>query len=78
MHKDVAEQLMDKLHQLGALLNQMADLVEPIDDPAERRMLLTGLGELMGRSFTDVMLPIIRQYPELDPDPPYEPPSEKA
>jgi hypothetical protein len=68
MEKDVAERLMHLLRSVEEPLNEAAALIEQISDAEEKRELRRGIGEIMGRTFTDVVTSIIRQYPELDPD----------
>ena len=68
MDKQLAEQLMKKLHSLSVPFNDAAELIEQIPDEDEKKRFRRGLGELMGRAYTDLMIPILRQYPDLDPD----------
>lgn len=68
MDKQLAEQLMEKLHSLDGPINDACELVEQIADKDEMRRYRKGLGELMGHIYTDLMMPILRQYPDLDPD----------
>ena len=68
MDKHLAEQLMKKLHSLDEPINDACELVEQIADEHEMRRFRKGLGELMGHIYTDLMIPILRQYPDLDPD----------
>ena len=68
MDKNLAEQLMNKLHSLDAPINDAVELVEQIPDEDERKRFRKGLGEMMGHIYTDLMIPILRQYPDLDPD----------
>ncbi len=59
---------MVSLERFGEVLNGLAAEIEKIKDIEEKKKYRRGVGELMGRSYTDIMLPIIREYPELDPD----------
>ncbi|UCE07917.1 MAG: nuclear receptor NHR-99 [bacterium] len=68
MERKIAEKLVEIIIGLDEPLNDAAALVEQIDDEQEKRKLRRGLGEIMGRSFTDLILPIIQEYPDLDPD----------
>jgi hypothetical protein len=68
MERKIAERLMRIIIGLDKPLNEVAALVEQIDNEQEKRQLRRGLGEIMGRGFTDLILPIIQEYPDLDPD----------
>lgn len=68
MEKKVAELLMKNLLALSEPLNSATTLIDQISSKDEQAALRRGLGELMGRIYTDLMIPIIEQYPELDPD----------
>jgi len=48
-------------------MNEVVSIVETIEDAAEKKVLRHALGETMCASF-DVLWPLIRQYPDLDPD----------
>ena len=68
MEKETAKKIMVSLERFGEVLNGLAAEIEKIKDIEEKKKYRRGVGELMGRSYTDIMLPIIREYPELDPD----------
>ena len=68
MDRRVAEMLMKDLRALSEPLNSAAALIEQISDKDEQILLRRGIGELMGRIYTDLMIPILKQYPEMDPD----------
>jgi hypothetical protein len=68
MKRNVAIPLMDLLTALGEPLNRAAQLIEQIEDEEERKTFREGIGGIMAHIFTDLEFPIIRQYPELDPD----------
>lgn len=68
MDRDVAELLMRSLVALGEPLNSIAEIVERVADEGDRATLRRGVAEVMARVYTDLQLPIIRQYPDLDPD----------
>ncbi len=52
---------------LSPPLNALDKLSEQIADPDEARAFRRALGELMGSTLT-LLLPIVRQFPDLDPD----------
>ena len=68
MEKETATAIMDKMLELNAFFNRTSELTIEIHDIEERLEIRTKIGKLMADIFTEIMLPIIRQYPELDPD----------
>lgn len=59
---------MRNLLALDEPLNSAAMLVDKIPNKEEQKEFRRGLGEIVGRIYTDLMLPITRQYPDLDPE----------
>jgi hypothetical protein len=55
------------LLSLDEPLNKATEIAKQIADLEERKLIHRGLGDVVGRIFTDIMVPIIRQYPDLDP-----------
>ena len=68
MDRNVAELLMSNLLALDEPLNSSATLVNQIPNKEEQKEFRRGIGEIVGRIYTDLMLPIIKQYPDLDPE----------
>lgn len=68
MDRELATRLMCVLPDVGRPLNEAAQLIEEISDEAEKLKFKRAIGEIMAKLFTDLMLDIIGQYPELDPD----------
>ena len=68
MDKDVAEQLMSQFMAMSGPLNEATRLTEAIPERSDRESIRKGLGTIMGLLYTDLMLPIIAKYPDLDPD----------
>jgi hypothetical protein len=68
MDKTVATKLMDVFEDIGISLNKATHIVNELPDVDEQKVMRRGLGEFMGRLFTDLQLHIIRQHPDLDPD----------
>jgi hypothetical protein len=68
MDRGLAELLMRKLLALSEPLNSIAETIERTTDEAEKAVLRKGIAEIMGRVYTDLELPIIKQHPDLDPD----------
>jgi hypothetical protein len=68
MDKNIAKELMDIFSALGTPLNKAAELIEQINDEDERKGFRRGIAGIMASTDTDLELPIIRQFPDLDPD----------
>ena len=68
MDRATAERLMSLYHRLGDLLNEATRIVDTIPSEEEQRLLRRPLGELMQTSWLEFAAPIVRQYPDLDPD----------
>jgi hypothetical protein len=67
MDRPTAEKLAAALAKLDAQFNEVVGVVETIEDVAEKKELRRALGESMTASL-DALWPLIRQYPDLDPD----------
>ena len=68
MERDVAEKLMAEYARLEAIYGRVEAHLREIEDESERKDLLRGFAEVAGGHFTDLLLPVMRQYPDLDPD----------
>ena len=68
MKKATALQIIDRLAKMSLSMNEVMQAIEAIEDEAEKKEMRQAIGNLVGRSYTDLMMPILRQYPELDPD----------
>ncbi len=68
MDKNLAELLMKKLHALDEPFDDVMDIIEQIPDEEEMNRLRFEMLDLSSRFYTRLMVPILRQYPELDPD----------
>ena len=68
MQKSVAESLMKEMLDIGEHLNAADQLVGKLDDVQELNNYKRAIGNLMGLMYTEVMVPIIKNYPDLDPD----------
>jgi hypothetical protein len=67
MKIDEASKLMEYLLALSEPLNNATELTKSINDPEEAKEVRRRLAGIMS-SVYEAMLPIIREYPELDPD----------
>jgi hypothetical protein len=68
MEKEQASLILDSILSLGDHLNRLDSLIRQIPEENERRRFLVALGNVMVTLTTDMMMPIIHRYPELDPD----------
>jgi hypothetical protein len=68
MEKPHAEATMKALLLISDHLNELDKFSDQLNTEDERRRFRRHLGEVMGRVYVDLMLPIIRKYPHLDPD----------
>jgi hypothetical protein len=68
MDKNIAKELMDIFSALGTPLYKAAELIEQLNDEDERKGFRRGISGIMASIYTDLELPIIRQFPDLDPD----------
>ena len=67
MDKSLASQIVDHILAAERELGALSDLSEKISDEQERRAMRRHLAEAMNR-YTDILMSIVRQYPDLDPD----------
>jgi hypothetical protein len=68
MERAIAEQLMKLLLALDGPLNSATELTDMITDPEERKAVRRSIGELTSQAYTDLIRPIVRQFPDLDPE----------
>lgn len=70
LDKDTATQLLVTIMALEPYLNKVDRVVSGIIDPALKARYATALGNIFQIVTMDFVLPIVSQYPELDPDKP--------
>jgi hypothetical protein len=68
MKKEIAVSLMKNLLMCDSPLNEASALIEQISDEVERKQFRRGIAEVIARIYSDLMIPIERQFPELGPD----------
>lgn len=68
MEREIAEKLMKVLEEFSEPFNRATELIAEISSQEEQRALRRGLAQSITTLDTQVMIPIIRQYPDLDPD----------
>jgi hypothetical protein len=68
MDKALASELMRAISDVGRDLNKTADIIERIIDQNEKRRYRVAIGDLMGNVYIKLMIPIIHEHKDLDPD----------
>ncbi|TDQ83411.1 hypothetical protein A8950_1698 [Dongia mobilis] len=68
MQRALAEQMMDALLRLGPGFNEIDALAREIEDADERGRFIRKLAEGMSVMGYELVMHIVRQYPDLDPD----------
>jgi hypothetical protein len=68
VERNLAALLMRDLLAMSAPLNSATLLTNQIADKEERERFRRGIGTVMNEIYVNLMMPIIRQYPELNPD----------
>lgn len=68
MDKTTANSLMKEMLALSQHIDEAGELTKQIIDENERYVIRKGIADVAGIVYTDIMMPLIRQYPELDPD----------
>ena len=70
MDKDAAEVILKSVLSLGERINDLERVVRDVKDVDERERLLKCLGVVMAELNAGIVLPIVSQYPDMDPDEP--------
>ena len=65
--KETAIALMRELTALAEPLNRATELAMQLNDQNKREAVLRSIGSIMDIAYVDIMRPIIRQHPEVDP-----------
>ena len=68
MEKTVAARLMKLFLELDEPLNKATEIIGELPDQEEQVTMRRGIAEVGSRVYADLMLPIIRRYPDLDPE----------
>jgi hypothetical protein len=67
MEKAVASEVVDAILSLELQMSVLDVLSDKIADDEERREFRRGLAAIM-RAYTDVLMSVVHQHPDLDPD----------
>ena len=68
MDKPLAARFIEACVALNAPIGKLDTLVTEIVDPAEKAAFIQAVGAVIGDIYEKLMIPILRQYPDLDPD----------
>jgi len=68
MNREDAKQLMKIYSSIGELLNSADPIIRNIPDKNERTKILRSLGDMMTDLWLKLERPIVKQFPEFDPD----------
>ena len=68
MDREEAVQLMAGIEKVNAQLNELAETFESIDDAEIKKRVKRAFGQAAGLMWFEIMAPICRQFPDLDPD----------
>ena len=68
MKRDTAVALMDALLRLSPPFDELTDITYQIQDEAERVFVRRRIADAMQSLGYDLVMHIVRQYPDLDPD----------
>jgi hypothetical protein len=68
MDHSSARDLMAIYQRMGAVLNEAEPIIRGLPESPERTKQLRVLGTIMADVWTELMAPIVREHPDLDPD----------
>jgi hypothetical protein len=68
MERELAERLMARIAALNAELNTLDPIARQIAEGSERKGYLHGVAAVMLSVYEELMRPIVKQFPDLDPD----------
>ena len=68
MNRNIAENLMTGISLLDSALDRNAHIIESIEDEAERKEFRLAIATVIGEVYLQLIVPIVKQYPDLDPD----------
>ena len=68
MEKILASQIMESALAFGTEIGKLDALISRIESSTEKKEFVDALGRVIGTITDDIVLRIVRQYPDLDPD----------
>lgn len=68
MERDLAVRLLAAVHAMSPALNEATDVTNLMQDQYEAKILRRHLGSVMAGPLFELVMHVVRQYPDLDPD----------
>ena len=68
MERELAERLLAVIDSLSPGLDRASAITLEMDDKDEAKLLRGHLGHIMSGPLFDLVMHVVRQYPDLDPD----------
>lgn len=68
MDREIARRLISFATALDEPLNEATALSEQISNIEERNAVRRAIASITGAAYSELIRPILRQYPDLDPD----------
>jgi len=68
MERDLAVRMLAAIKSLNPGLDEAARITEAMSDHEESALLRRHLGKAMADPLYEIVMHIVRQYPDLDPD----------
>jgi DNA-binding transcriptional LysR family regulator len=68
VNRESAEALMQRLLQLSRAMDDVCAEIEQLESDEERMQLRRGMSGMLADVYTELMRPLIQQFPDLDPD----------
>lgn len=68
MDRNTAVLIVESILSLSCDLNQLTLLSNKIENESEKKQLRKNLAEVMTQLHVEILLPIFKDYPDLDPD----------
>ncbi len=68
MKRDTAMVLMDALQRLNPSFNELTSITYQIEDETERKFIRRQIANAMQSLGYEIVMHIVRQFPDLDPD----------
>jgi hypothetical protein len=68
MQREIASGIIELMTEYSAKLNQSAQLVKDSCPTEEFQEYRTAVGQIMGTMYVDIMRPIFKEHPDLEPE----------
>ena len=67
MNYEVAKELIEHLKAVDVPMNAAMHAADKVDDPVRRKEVRKALARVVGMIYTDIMVPIGKEFPDLLP-----------